>query len=270
MNATDIQNALAAKGIDAVEVETVKNGIVCKGYQIDNGTNVKPVIYYSSDETVEAFADRAVRIANLPVPDFDTENLISKERLLKDTIICLQKQGSEQIVKRDYLNLEQYVRLNVDFGDSDNRGSIKVTDQILKQAGLSEDELFEAAKSNSMNKISICSMAEVLGLTDAPDDIPFYVGTYDDRCHGAGILAMPEVFNEFCRDKGFDKVCIIPSSTEEILILSADTIENPAELANMVKDVNETTVDPTLQLETCVYGFNIKTQKVSIVSSCVE
>lgn len=266
MNTTDIQNALAAKGLDAIEVETVKNGIVCKGYQIDNGTNVKPVIYYSSDETIEAFADRAVRIANLPVPDFDTENLISKERLLNDTILCLQKQGSEPIVKRDYLNLEEYVRLCVDFGDSDNRGSIKVTDQILKQAGLSEEELFEAAKTNSMNKINICSMAEMLGLFDAPDDIPFFVGTYDDRCHGAGILAMPEVINEFCRDKGFAKVWIIPSSTEEILILSADTVEDPAELANMVQDVNSSTVEPTLRLEPCVYSYDTESEKVSIAA----
>jgi hypothetical protein len=266
MNTTDIQNALAAKGLDAIEVETVKNGIVCKGYQIDNGTNVKPVIYYSSDETVEAFADRAAKIATMPVPNFDTDNLISKKRLLNNTILCLQKQGSEPIVKRDFLNLELYVRLGVDFGDADNKGSIKVTHQILEQAGLTEDELFDAARTNSLKKVSIASMAEVLGLSEIPDDIPFFVGTYDDRCHGAGILAMPEVINEFCEDKGFDNAYIIPSSTEEILILSTDTVEDPATLANMVAEVNDTTVDPTLRLENCVYQFDTETQEVSIVS----
>ena len=103
-------------------------------------------------------------------------------------------------------------------------------------------------------------------LPDVPDDIPFFVGTYDDRCHGAGILAMPEVFNEFCRDKGFDKAYIIPSSTEEILILSTDTVEDPAEIANMVQDVNSSTVEPTLRLEPCVYLYDTESEKVTIAA----
>ena len=86
-------NALKESGITVKEVETVKNGVSCTGYQIDTGTNIKPVVYYSPDETIEAFVARVCEIAKKPVPQVDVEMITSRKYLLEKSFICLQKKG---------------------------------------------------------------------------------------------------------------------------------------------------------------------------------
>lgn len=266
-----ILDALAEAGIKNVtEVETVKNGILCQGYQIETGTNVKPVVYYSPEETVEAFVQKVLRVAEQPIPEVDVENLISKEKLLSDTTyLCLQRKGEESLlVKRDYLNLETYVRVNVPLGNE--MGSIKITKAMLDQAGVSEDELFEVARANSVKLASICTMAEALGApAELFGEVPFYVGTYrkEDGSllgHGAAVLALPEVLHDFLEAHGYENGYILPSSTEEVLLLPMEA--DPEELSNMVSDVNSSTVDPTMWLENCVYYID-NTGEVTIAAS---
>lgn len=269
---TSILNALAENGIEAAEVETIKNGITCRGFQIDTGTNVRPVVYYSPEETAEAFVEKVLQITSQPAPEIDANDLVNKERLLNDTILCVQKQSNENLVKKEWLNLELYVRVMVDFPGKGNHGSIKISPQILNQAGLTAEELFNAARKNSIAKATIGTMAEALG---APEElfteIPFFVGTYDNKCHGAGILALDEVLHSFCESRGYRRVWLLPSSTEEVLILPTENAD-PAELSAMVHDVNTSdgVVDPMIQLENCVYQYDDETQEVSIASSYVR
>ncbi len=268
-----LTTALAANGIEAVEVESVKNGVVCKGYQIENGTNVKPVIYYSSEETVESFVRRAREIVAKKIPDFDATSLISRNRLLNHTYLCVQKQGEEAIVKKQYLDLELYVRLEADLSDDERKGTIKVTPEIINRAEISEEELFASAKTTSIKKSNIYTMAEIFGKIGAPDGLvdeaPFYVATYDDNAHGAGILALNEVLHEFCKEKGHSRLYILPSSTEEILLLPGGR-SDPEDLAAMVNNVNTGIVDPVLQLNPVVYLYDDSIQRVSIASSFRE
>ncbi len=264
---TTILNALASEGIEAVEVETVKNGIIFSGIKIDNGKDVNPVLYYSSEETVDEFVQRAREIAQMTTPELDPINLICRERLLNDTTLCVQKRGYEQIVKEEYLNLEAFVRLNVDFANEANRGSIKVTKQMIESAGITEEELFAAAKMNSEERVRISSMAEMLGAPDELfDDVPFYVGTYIDRCNGSGILALPRILKNFCEEKGFEQIYLLPSSTEEILILPNENAD-PVELSKMVNDINLTAVNPIYRLDPVVYIFDNPASKITIAAS---
>ncbi len=258
-------NALKEAGLEASMVETVKNGVVCNGYQIDTGERIKPVIYHSQGETLEGFVERALKIANQPLPDLgDPDNLISREKLMNNSFLCLQKKGSENIVKRDFLNLELYVRFSIDFENDDTLASTKVTQQMLEMTGVSSDELFEAAKMNSLFKASICSMAEALGLPEELfGEAPFAVGTYDNKSYGAAVLALPEVIHSYCEEKGYEKLYIIPSSIEEILLIPTD-LGDLDSLIQMNKEVTESTVDEVMRLETCIYFYDDITQAVCI------
>lgn len=268
-----LTTTLAAKGITATEIDTVRNSNVCKGYILENGTNIKPVIYYSADDTEESFVERAMITVSMPTPHIDAEEMISRENLLSKTYLCIQKQGEEPIIKKKFLDLELYVRLGVDIPDDESKGSIKVTPALINRAGLSEDELFAAAERNSIKKVTISSMTEVLEELGVPADLinetPFYVATYHDRTHGAGIMALPEVLHNFCEEKGYSRISIIPSSIEEVLLLPVESID-PEDLAAMVSDVNRSTVDPTLQLNPTAYTYDDATRKVSIASSIRE
>ncbi len=266
-----IQEALAARGVDVKEVETIKNGVKCQGFQIQSEGRVRPVVYYSAEETIEAFVEKVIEIANRPTPDVDVDNLITRENLLNNTFLCLQKQGSEEIIKRKYLNLELYVRLAItDFFGSDSKASTKVTRQMLEMIGVNEEELFAAARKNSLFKAQICSLAEALGLPEEMfGEAPFYVGSYSDKCHGAAVLALPEVIHSFCHEKGFEQLYILPSSTEEVLLVP-DMTGDPAMLANMVNEVNCTEVDPVMQFDPIVYLYDDATKTVIIAASFDE
>ncbi len=266
-----IKNALAARGVDVKEVETIKNGVKCQGFQIQSDEKVRPVVYYSPDQTIEAFVERVIEIANRATPKLDVDNLITRENLLNNSFLCLQKQGTEEIVKKKYLNLELYVRLAItDFSFSDSQASTKVTSQMLEMTGVSEEELFEATRKNSLFMAQITSLAEALGLSeDFVGEAPFYVGTYSDKCHGATVLALPEVIHSFCQEKGFEQLYIIPSSTEEVLLIP-DMTGNPAMLAQMVNEVNTSEVDPVMQFDPVVYLYDDATETVSIAASFYE
>ncbi len=260
-------NALNECGFVVKEIETVKNGVNCTGYQIDNGTNIKPVIYHSPKESIEAFVARACELAKKPVPQVDVEMIMSQKYLLEKSFICLQKKGSEVICKRSFLDLEMYVRIGVDLADGTS-GSIKVTQEVLDNAGISEDSLFEAAIQNSEKKAHVTSMAETLGMMTEElfGENLFYVATYHDKAHGAGIMAVTKILHEFCEKKGYGKIYILPSSTEEVLFIPSGYMD-PESLAVMVNCVNEETVDPKLQLNPTVYLYDDDLGEVTIASS---
>lgn len=255
-------NALKESGITVKEVETVKNGVSCTGYQIDTGTNIKPVVYYSPDETIEAFVARVCEIAKKPVPQVDVEMITSRKYLLEKSFICLQKKGGEEICKRSFLDLEMYVRVGVDIADG--TGTIKVTPEMVERAGITEDDLFRAAQENSEEKAQILSMAEAIGLDEAVMGAnPFYVASYPDKAHGAGLLAVNKVLHDFCATNGFGQIYILPSSTEEILLLPVK-FSDPETLAAMVNSVNAETVDPLLQLNPTAYLYDDNLETVTI------
>lgn len=268
---TEIRNALAARGVDVKEVETIKNGVKCQGFQIQSEEKIRPVVYYSQDENIEAFVEKVIEIANRPTLNMNVDNLITRENLLNNSFLCLQKQGVEKIIKREYLNLEIYVRLSItDFSFNDSKASTKVTRSMLEMTGVTEDELFAAARKNSLFMAQICNLTEALGLSEEfVGEAPFYVGTYSDKCHGATVLALPEVIHSFCQEKGFDQLYILPSSTEEVLLLP-DMDGDPAMLANMVNEVNTTEVDPIMQFDPIVYIYDDASETVSIAASFEE
>ena len=92
---------------------------------------------------------------------------------------------------------------------------------------------------------------------------PFYVATYHNKAYGAGILAVTKVLHDFCSANGYDQIYILPSSTEEILLLPV-MLSDPETLAAMVNSVNAETVDPLLQLNPTVYLYDDDLDTVTI------
>ena len=130
-----------------------------------------------------------------------------------------------------------------------------------------EDELFEAAKKNSKAKIKIFSMAEALGLPeDAMGAMSFDIGTYDCKCHGLAVIVLADILHIYAEAKSYSGMYLIPSSTEECLILPEE-IGDPQMLAALVDEVNISTVDPILQVDPVVYHYNDATRNVSIAAT---
>ena len=60
---------------------------------------------------------------------------------------------------------------------------------------------------------------------------------------------------------------MLPSSTHEVLIVPKSFMDDPDQLAEMVRQVNEDAVQPEDRLSDNVYEYNPETQSLEIASS---
>ena len=266
-----IIDELKNEGIDFESIEVVKNNVRCKGVRLITSENVSPIIYYSDTDTIEQFMLRVRTALQSDVPR-DSVRLLTDLRYVKSHVyLAAQKRGEDDIVKKEYLNLELYMRVMLDLGGQAGTGSVKVTPGLVAQLGIAEDELWKCASANSHAGSNIRSMAEVLGLPDTDGEQSLYVATTGQLTGGASVLYFPEIFHAFCEDHGKEACYMLPSSTEEILVLRESALDDGLltvdELVRMVETINEDQVDPILQLEPAVYRYSIDTDEIDVVAT---
>ena len=258
--------------VEAEEIEIVKNGIPCKGIRIcKEGSNICPVVYYSEQDTYEQIMFRIQTALESDVPHDSIKLLNDLNYVRNNVFLAVQKQSKEEIVKKEYLNLELFMRIMLDLGGPAGAGSVKVTPGLVAQLGIAEDELWKCASANSHAGSNIRSMAEVLGLPDTDGEQSLYVATTGQLTGGASVLYFPEIFHAFCEDHGEEACYMLPSSTEEILVLRETSLDNGRltvnDLVRMVETINEDQVDPILQLEPAVYRYSIDSDEINVVAT---
>lgn len=258
--------------VEAEEIEIVKNGIPCKGIRIcKEGSNICPVVYYSEQDTYEQIMFRIQTALESDVPHDSIKLLNDLNYVRNNVFLAVQKQSKEEIVKKEYLNLELFMRIMLDLGGPAGAGSVKVTPGLVAQLSIMEDDLWDYAAANSLKEASIRSMAEVLGLPDTDGEQSLYVATTGQLTGGASVLYFPEIFHAFCEDHGEEACYMLPSSTEEILVLRETSLDNGRltvnDLVRMVETINEDQVDPILQLEPAVYRYSIDSDEINVVAT---
>ena len=264
MRMEELKTALAENGFDAKEVTLVKNGVTCTGFQIitENG-NIAPVVYYSPQESMESFLRRVREALDHDLMKMDVMRFTDPDYVRAHAYVSVQKRSDEQIVKRTLLNLELILRVSIDLGNNNESGTVKVDEKFLRMANVTEDELWDAAIRNTEGSFTIRSMAEVMGLSEDEFPAPFDIVT--NEYNGAAALFFPAVFKKYCEDHGMDECIILPSSIQELLIVKEPIAEmGYPELAFTVRDVNETTTDPILQLDPAVYRYSLDTDTIEL------
>ena len=258
--------------VEAEEIEIVKNGIPCKGIRIcKEGSNICPVVYYSEQDTYEQIMFRIQTALESDVPHDSIKLLNDLNYVRNNVFLAVQKQSKEEIVKKEYLNLELFMRIMLDLGGPAGAGSVKVTPGLVAQLSITEDDLWDCAAANSLKEAIIRNMAEILGLPDADDEQSLYVATTGRLTGGASVLYFPDVFKQFCEDHGEAECYMLPSSTEEIIVLKGSALAegglSMGELVRMVQTINADQVDPILQLEPAVYRYSIDTDEIGVVAT---
>ena len=177
--------------VEAEEVEIVKNGILCKAIRIrKEGSNICPVVYYSEQDTYEQFILRIRSALESDVPRDSIKLLNDLNYVRNNVFLAVQKQSKEEIVKKEYLNLELFMRIMLDLGGPSGAGSVKVTPGLVAQLSITEDDLWDYAAANSLKEAIIRNMAEILGLPDADDEQSLYVATTGQLTGGASVLLL--------------------------------------------------------------------------------
>lgn len=260
----EAKRVIGDAGFKVKEVEALKGSCKVKGLSIGDGA-VRPTIY---SQTVEDMDEQ--ELLNLVVhsmnrvPDINLAFTKDKDYILDHCVSCIRHQTADETAVKwsAYGDLEEYVRLDLGQNDHDENMSTVVTEELLRSAGISREELHIHARRNLKNTVKIQSMAEVLqGLMGvSPEDgcIPetdniMFVASNESKMHGAAVMLLEDVLQEFCVKHGMDSVYIIPSSLHEVILTSTNI--PMCEVNAMIQDVNDSQVSEWERLSDHVYTF---------------
>ena len=267
-----IMDELVARGYEVQATEVVKNGVELKGITIGNGS-IRPTIYteqFENADNVDWVVDKIIESyeeASKSIPTFNVENLMNWDYVKTRLQLCIQKKGNEDIVKRNFLDLEQYVRVRVS-----NDGTFKVKPEHLDKFGITEDVLFHAAWDCTKPEITETSMAEIMAEMMGEDVRELeeqmiasgqmqMVISNKSKTFGAVAICDTEMLTKIANKYDSD-LAILPSSIHECIVMLMENI-HLSELTVMVQDVNETQVDPEEQLSDHAYMFNRITRTIT-------
>lgn len=263
---TELQN----RGYNAEAQNAIKNGVELEGIRILTDCNIAPIIYTeaiienaedegkSLDEVVSSIIGTYESHKSF---SFDVNNLFDKDFVLNGLYIGLQKESTEDIIKRacdlDGIECFLYIRGEV---DKEGSYSIKLNKMILESANISEDEAWEKAEANNNAETTLESMAKVLAdmmgfeYSEEMDEMtPFFVISNKCRIKGASAILNKTVLSDFGKRYNTDRIVVLPSSVHEMLIAPWTEDIDLDTFTNMVTEVNNTEVEPTERLTDRAY-----------------
>lgn len=175
----------------------------------------------------------------------------------------------EDVPHIDYLDLSIVFRYLLEAED-DCIQSILIRNSFLEKWGVSEHDLLKAAKANTPCLLppDLEPLTAVLNniapgpYSEPEDGLRIYVLTNQTRVQGAATLLYPNVLEQFAGQIGKD-FYILPSSIHEVLLVPMDDSITPAELTEMVNDVNRTEVRPDEILSDHIYIYSHQSRAVS-------
>lgn len=260
----EAKRVIGEAGFKVKEVEALKGSCMVKGLSVGEGP-VRPTIYA---KTIEDMDER--ELLNLIAHSMDRVSEINlaftkdKDFILDHCVSCIRHQTDDETAVKwpAYGDLEEYVRLNLGQTSNDENMSTVVTEELLKSADISREELHIYARRNLKKTVRIQSMAEVLqglmGVSPEDDCLPesdniMFVASNESKMHGAAVMLLEDVLQDFCMKHGMDSVYIIPSSLHEVILTSTNI--PMCQVNAMIQDVNDTQVSEWERLSDHVYTF---------------
>lgn len=253
------------------------NGLILEGLSIQKeDAAVAPTIYldpfyqlHLKGLSPEQAADRILQLyeASLPDPAIDPARLADPAFVLPRLALRLINAASNAsllplLPYRPLLDLAAVCFLLLS-REPEGHTTLLVTRQHMEIWGLSQDELFSAALSNTPRLLPawLCPVSQALGFRSGPG-LPspkayssLYVLSNTDGLNGAAALLYPGILRSFASQHKSDLV-ILPSSIHEVLLLPRTEEVDPAALGGLVTEINRTQVTPEDRLSNQVYLYS--------------
>ena len=270
-------------GIQLVYTKQFSHNEECEGYIIQQKEKaVAPIVYISpkipdwwegSDQEVAEKLQEFSKIEPMDEIERFIHHKIDRQYLLDHVYFALVSgQKYEQMVNNDLL-LDRWCDLAVKYSVSlpvsseDERASIRISNHIMETYGIEKEELIEACIRNMEQEVAMMSLKEQmaeLGMdtSEMPDFgeeervLPeITVITNKSLLDGAGSILLPSVQKRLERKYG-SCFAVLPSSRHEVLIAPlTDGVQEAIFYQKMVKEVNETQVEPEDFLSDHVYVY---------------
>lgn len=291
-----IQKMLGAETKVTIREVRKNNGVLLHGLMIIKpGENVSPTIYlnaflelYQQGTTLREIADKVLTIyeGGMPRQKIDMDFFKDFE-LVKDKIVYKiintdkNRYLLDEVPHMCYLDLAicfYYAFYNEVLGN----GMILIYNTHVKMWETDTDELFRLACENTpkLNPAEFKSMDEVLADMYQEDqdirrleaderqffrrEMPMQILSNQKHIYGAACLLYPGML-ESISQKFSHNFYILPSSIHEVIILADKGREDPGHLSKMVKEVNQSQVEPEEVLSDYVYYYDHHLRAVKII-----
>lgn len=276
----ELVEVLKNLGHSVIIAPVYKGGVEYTGVSFDIGSNIRPTVYVENYDTYNVFelAEQMINTINglknkVEVPD--VSNALNWEQAKERLRVCVEPRTNEDIVKRDFLDLQMVVRIIV-AENEDGLQSAKVTQTLLNSWGISEDELFIKATENTEKEIRIGNMLDTLFGNKVQvsidefepntnnDDTTMFVFTNKIGINGAGGFACKTALKKLA-DKFDSGLYILPSSIHELLVIPMETDNKLTRFSftEMVQEVNKSEVRPEERLSDHCYYYNKVTEEIT-------
>ena len=276
---------------------TLKVNTVTKPSNTTVGINLYFEDLYDEYFGGEAFDDVVQNAAEV-VNHEDATNVIRLENIfanVKQLVFpCLintdkNREYLKTVPHREFLDLSIIYKKIVE----GTEGVVTLTNAMLENIGMTEDELYAAALENmvGLNGISLGDISTMLFSLFGDDGVngcvylckeelekltlpeidyecggvPLYCATNMKKVHGSSAFLVPELWKGVsCFFK--ESVYILPSSVHELLFMKESDCDDASCLISMIHEVNYSQVAPEDFLSNNLYFYNKDTGKISIVA----
>ncbi len=270
-----------------VELHTVmkNNGVQLKGLCImERDSRISPTIYleefyqrYLNGCPLREIVEKILEIyeksrseSEFSLEDFADFSKVQNKLMCK--LVSRERNQTllEEIPHVPYLNLEIAFFLaveNMDFGN----GSILIRNDHLKVWKVSTEILYEYARENTIRErpFRIQTMKELIGNLVKEEEqhffaeLPIYVLSNEERIYGAAAILYDRVLEEAGK-RLKENYYILPSSLHEVILVPESGIKGSEPLEKLVREVNETQVEPEDVLADCVYHYDCEQHKLTL------
>ena len=157
----------------------------------------------------------------------------------------------------------------VDFSDEHGKSVVVVSKPLMEMYGIDEQQLFADAERNSLQYEPVVftplgqmikDLIKAENLPDPADEgIVAYIATNRSGFHGASVVSYPDFCKEAAETLG-GSFYLIPSSVHEFILIKDDGTPRAKDLNKMIKNVNETVLEPRDYLSDQCYHYDAKSK----------
>lgn len=255
MNINKVVEIINEKGYQAEVKEFVKGSTTKMGIVIGTG-NIRPTIYPEQfTGTDEEIADKVIEVyEKVQVSEFDIDKLTDVEHIKQNAFVAVRRPMDDGAFVKEYLDIQLVIRIKV-YTNPEKTASYILHKDLAEKLNFDETIFDEAIKNM---KFEFEPLASILGGFLGADDIPDcgqYVLSNNERLFGASAIFSKGCLKSIANMLDSDLV-IIPSSTNELIVMKKEPDMDLNALDEMVKEVNTTQVPPEDQLSDHVYIYH--------------
>ena len=202
----------------------------------------------------------------------DVKSFISDYEKVKDNTYLRLIPGDSPILKstphRMIEDMALVVNVHLDsFSDEHGKSCVVVSKPLMEMYGIDEAQLFADAEKNSLanEPIVFKPLLDMVKDLISKDEIPnpedvgivTYIATNTSGFQGAAVAGYPD-FCEKAAEAIGGSFYMLPSSVHEFILIKDDGTPKAKDLNRMIKNVNETVLEPRDVLSAQCYHYDAK------------